>query len=247
MPKHNELLPNDFNEFILNPYFQLSSFVDVCDYKEKLLGSSDEVSVRDFGAGSKRMKKSKRKIADIAKNSSTMMRFGGVFQKIVENFDVKSVLELGTSLGVGTMCFAKTSSKTKVTTIDACRETQNYAKQQFEQMKIRNVEFINSRFDDVFDSDALRQKYDLIFLDGNHTYEATIKYFKYSTQKLCNEKYIIIVDDINWSHDMYRAWEEFVAEKNDSLRINLFRCGIIFSGYSLPNISVRAKILDDTL
>ncbi|MBO7571546.1 MAG: class I SAM-dependent methyltransferase [Bacteroidales bacterium] len=237
--KENEKLPDVFNEFILDSMFQMSSFVDCCEYRLNMLADDTMLNVRDFGTGNS----GQRKVKDIARRSSTDVRYGGVMQKIIDAFKVESILELGTSVGIGTMFLARTNAKAEVTTVEGCPETSKFAKSEFAKRKIANVNFINDDFDHLFASNALKdQHFDLAFIDGNHTSEATIRYFDNIIKRYNNKKSIIIVDDINWSRDMYDAWKEISSRMPDSLRVNLFRMGIIFSGYDFPKAEVRAEI-----
>ena len=237
--KENEKLPDIFNEFILDSMFQMSSYVDCCEYRLNMLADNTMLNFKDFGTGNS----GQRKVKDIARRSSTDVRYGGVMQKIIDSFKVESILELGTSVGIGTMFLARTNAKAEVTTVEGCPETSKFAKSELAKRKIANVNFINDDFDHLFASNALKdQHFDLAFIDGNHTSEATIRYFDNIIKRYSNKKSIIIVDDINWSRDMYDAWKEISSRMPDSLRINLFRMGIIFSGYDFPKEEVRAEI-----
>ena len=237
--KENEKLPEVFNEFILDAMFQMSSYIDCCEYRVNMLADSTALNVKDLGTG----KSGVRKVKDIARRSSTDVRFGGVMQKIIDAFEIKNILELGTSVGIGTMFLSRTNAKTKVTTVEGCPETCKFAKSEFAKRKITNVTFVNDNFDHLFNSNALKdQHFDLAFIDGNHTSDATIRYFDNITKRYSNKKSIIIVDDINWSRDMYDAWKKISSRMPDSLRINLFRMGIIFSGYDFPKEELIAEI-----
>lgn len=231
-----------FNEFVLDSMFQMSSFVECCEYRLNMLADNTEINVTDFGTG----KSGIRKVKQIARKSSTDPRYGGVIQKIIDAFKVENILELGTSIGIGTMFLARTNAKTHVTSIEGCPETYKFAKTEFDKRKIVNVTFINDNFDHLFDSNTLKgQKFDLVFIDGNHTYEATIKYFDKIVKNNCGQKSIIVIDDINWSREMFDAWKEISSRMPDSLRINLFRMGIIFTGYNMPQMEIIAEIYKD--
>ena len=209
-----------------------------------MLADGTELNVTDFGTGKSGM----RKVKQIARKSSTEPRYGGVIQKIIDAFKVERILELGTSVGIGTMFLARTNAKAEVTTVEGCPETCKFAKSEFAKRKIANVNFINDDFDHLFDSQALNgQKFDLFIMDGNHTCEATLRYFNHIVNNHCGQKSIIVIDDINWSRDMYHAWKEISSSMPDSLRINLFRMGIIFCGYGFPKGEVRAEIFKENL
>ncbi len=240
--KQNEKLPDVFNEFILDSLFQMSSFVEVFEYRLNMLADNTLINITDFGTGKNR----RRKVKNIAKTSSTELAYGGIMQKLVDTYGLKSALEFGTSVGIGTMFLAKSSSKMNVTTIEACKETYNFTKNEFEKRKIKNVNFINDNFDYILDNNLLKdRKFELFYLDGNHTYSATLKYFDYFLKTLSDRKSIIIIDDINWSREMFKAWREISAKMTDSLRLNLYRMGIIFTGYNLPKEEISAEIFKE--
>lgn len=237
--KENEKLPDLFNEFILDSMFQMCSFVECCEYRANMLSDNTEINVTDYGTG----KNGIRKVRQIARKSSVEPRYAGIMQKIIDSFGIGSALELGTSIGIGTMFLAKTNQKIKITTIEGSPETFKFAKNEFAKRKIGNVEFVNDNFDHFFDSNALKgQKFDLFYLDGNHTYEATIRYFDQIVRNNCGQKSIIVIDDINWSRDMFSAWKEISLRMPDALRLNLYRMGIVFSGYDLPKKEIMAEI-----
>lgn len=220
----------------------MCSFVEVSEYRYNLLADNTNVNIVDFGTGKNR----RSKIKTIVKKASTSSIHGGMLQKLVHTFNLQSALELGTSLGVGTMFLAKASSKMQVTTIEASVELHNFTKEQFNQRNIENVKFINNDIDTVFDTNLLDyKKFDIFYLDGNHTYEATIKYYNYIRKNLCGKKAIIVVDDINWSRAMYKAWKEISKSEQNALRVNLFQVGIVFIGYKMPELEVMAEFVKD--
>ena len=233
MPKKNSAGGDYFENYILNQYFTTNSALDVENYRKELLSNSNSIEILDCGTGSKTLKSAKRIISKIAKTSAIKSKHGVLFQKIVRKYNVKSVLELGTSLGVGTMYFALADKSIKLTSIEACPETYKFTKTKFAQKGIKNVEFINNDFDSVFDNNELAgQKFDLIYIDGNHNSKSVIKYYEYINKNLAAERCIYIIDDINWSADMYRAWKYLCNRNNGAFNTNMFRVGLIFKNYN---------------
>ena len=86
---------------------------------------------------------------------------------------------------------------------------------------------------------------DLAFIDGNHRYDATMKYFH---QILCytNAHSILIFYDIYWSKDMTRAWNEIKNHASVTCSIDLFWCGIVFFNTDILKVQhvtlIRAKL-----
>ena len=71
------------------------------------------------------------------------------------------------------------------------------------------------------------KSFDVLYIDGNHSYEATLRYFNL-VKEYIKEDTIIVFDDIYWSEGMTKAWLEI---KNDSIvshTIDLFYFGLTF-------------------
>ena len=71
------------------------------------------------------------------------------------------------------------------------------------------------------------KRVDLAFIDGNHRYDAAIKYFNQILPHT-NASSILIFDDIYWSEDMTIAWNEIKNHASVTCSIDLFWCGIVF-------------------
>jgi hypothetical protein len=67
----------------------------------------------------------------------------------------------------------------------------------------------------------------LLFIDGNHRKDATIRYVKQAMPKTHNDS-IIVLDDIHWSEEMDEAWEEIKKLTEVKVSIDLFQFGILF-------------------
>ncbi len=70
-------------------------------------------------------------------------------------------------------------------------------------------------------------KYDLIYIDGNHQKEATLRYFKQLLPTVHNDS-VMIFDDIHWSPEMEEAWEEIREHSAVKVTIDTFQWGLVF-------------------
>jgi hypothetical protein len=73
---------------------------------------------------------------------------------------------------------------------------------------------------------------DMVYIDGNHTAEATWRYFSAFTAMGKNP--ILVFDDINWSHDMRSAWKKIRSHASQGIIIDLFHMGIYFNNLQVP-------------
>ena len=70
------------------------------------------------------------------------------------------------------------------------------------------------------------EEIDFVFIDANHTYKSTLSYFKQVKPKL-SDRCIVIIDDIYWSKEMTRAWNDISYQTPEAACIDIYKCGII--------------------
>lgn len=191
---------------------------------KNLKNNNSSIEISDFGVGSKKLG-SQRKISKIFSTSSSKGKYGNLLYKISTYYQPKSILELGTSLGIGTLHLALGNPNTSVFTIDACKNTSNQAIQNFRSLGIQNIIPIQSTFVDYI-STLSNEKFDLIFIDGHHDGIALTKYIL-DLDAFSHNDTIFILDDIRWSKSMLNAWNELIKNNKFHLTIDLFRMGII--------------------
>lgn len=196
--------------------------------RSKQLLDNRVIEVTDLGAGSKKLDSNKRKVSEIAKYSLKSPKHAQVLFRIANYFQFKTILELGTSLGVTTSYLAKADKRAKIISFEGCSNIAKIARQNFKTLGINNVELIEGNFDDTFPN-KLREldQVDAIFFDGNHRYEPTMRYFHQALEKK-HEQSVFIFDDIYWSDEMLKAWEEIKNHPDVTLTIDLFQIGLVF-------------------
>ena len=99
----------------------------------------------------------------------------------------------------------------------------------FQKLNLQNIQLIRGNFDKTLPKllHSSGKKYDLIYIDGNHTYEATVRYFTLLLP-FTHERTLIIFDDIHWSKGMEQAWYEISIHPSVTLTIDLFFVGLVF-------------------
>jgi predicted O-methyltransferase YrrM len=222
---HSPFVFKLYTDVINNPnsYY---AFDELNKIREQLLTSQQTIEVVDLGAGSKKMSNT-RKIADIAKYSVAQKKYGELLFRLSNYFKPQTVLELGTSLGLSTLYIAQAVPNAHIISVEGCPNTYTFAKQLITSSGVKNIEIINLPFDDAFETVLKNKKFDLVYIDGNHTYKATIKYFN-ELLKSADENAILIFDDIYWTPEMTIAWEEIKVHPAVTLSIDLYKVGLVF-------------------
>ncbi|WP_338761091.1 class I SAM-dependent methyltransferase [Bernardetia sp. ABR2-2B] len=213
------------------------AFSELEKLRQELISDHTELEVTDFGAGSKHTisqkittNSTKKSISKIARYSATTTKKAQLLFRLVEYFKPKTILELGTSLGVSTlfMALAADNLETQIITFEGCPQIAKKAKENFEELKQNNIEIIIGNIDKTL-SKSLPSfpLLDFVFLDANHRYEPTIDYFNQILEK-CHNDTIIILDDIHWSAGMEKAWKQIIEHEKVTVSIDLFQLGLIF-------------------
>lgn len=201
------------------------------DFRNSLQENKNFIEVADFGAGSKVFKSNTRQIAAIAKNAGISKKRAELLFRIVRYFNSKSILEIGTSLGLATSALSLGNSNTVITSLEGCKKTIEVAEMQFQKFGLKNVNFINTEFASYLSNlKPETENYQLIYFDGNHSKKATLDYFDLLLPSITNNS-IWILDDIHWSEDMENAWKEIKNHPKVTISIDTFQWGIIFFRY----------------
>jgi len=197
--------------------------------RKELLASRRPVEILDLGAGSRVNRSNRREVRQIARNAEKPEKFGRLFYRLVSHLKPVSVLELGTSLGLTTLYFAKASPGMRVVTLEGCPETARLALQHFDRLRAGNIRVITGNIDDTL-LPALAEAgspLGIVYFDANHRYEPTMRYFQECLPFVGNES-LFIFDDIYWSAGMTQAWEEIKRHPMVTVTIDLFWIGLVF-------------------
>ncbi|HEY4651771.1 MAG TPA: class I SAM-dependent methyltransferase, partial [Pontibacter sp.] len=196
--------------------------------RQELLADNRTLEVTDLGAGSKTINFKTRKVSNIARTSAKPVKFGQLLFRLVNHFQPGNVLELGTSLGITTAYLAEAAHKARVYTFEGCPNIAQVARANFEALHLRNITQVTGNIDQTLQP-QLQQipQLDFAFFDGNHRYEPTLRYFEQCLTR-AHEHSVFVLDDIYWSSEMKRAWQEIKRHPRVSQTIDLYSVGLVF-------------------
>jgi predicted O-methyltransferase YrrM len=218
----------DFITRVLNDTREFYAYQSIEQLRQSLLADEKELVIEDFGAGSRVEKTNTRIIKDIARSSLKPKKFGQLLFRIVDHYAPVTVLELGTSLGITTAYLASPRSACSVTTMEGANPVADIAEMNFNKLNLSNINIVRGNFDETLAPVVERLgKIDLAFVDGNHRYEPTVRYYREILPAM-HEYSVLIFDDIHWSKEMEQAWEEIRQDAAVMLSIDLFFIGLVF-------------------
>ena len=209
--------------------------------RTNISNTNNFIKLEDHGAGSSVMKDNvyinHKKIIKTAVSSPKKCE---ILYKITQYFKPAKFLELGTSLGIATMYFQKAVPEAEILSIEADPTIAGIALSNFEKCNLKSIKLIQNKIDDIL-ATTLAQNEDIsmVYIDANHTYEATIRYFNILISCL-KEDLVIVFDDIYWSPGMKQAWEEIKNHSKVDITVDLYQIGICIlkKGVSKQNFSL---------
>ncbi len=217
----------EFITTVLNDDRHFYAYQPIEKLRQQLLSDNKEIEIEDFGAGSRVAKTKNRKISKIARSSLKPKKFGQLLFRIVDHYSPFSIIELGTSLGITTAYLAAAKKGSEITTMEGALSVSELAKQHFKILELDNIELVEGDFDSILSSTIARKvTIDLAFIDGNHRYEPTLRYFK-ELLRATHPNSMLIFNDIHWSSEMEQAWREIQEHPSVTLTIDLFFIGIV--------------------
>ena len=203
-------------------------FNDLRDLRNELSLNTTMLPIQDFGAGSSLNNRKKKKVSQILSHSVKAESSGQRLFKMADMAEPGVILELGTSLGLSTLYLAMARKKSKVYTLEGSPEIHQLAKQNFEKLGAKNIMALEGNFDLVLPTLlSTLPEVDFVFMDGNHQYDSTLKYWEWLLPKL-SRKAVVVLDDIHWSKGMQDAWEEILKSNRVRISVDLYDMGVLF-------------------
>ena len=196
----------------------------VQDYRKRLTQDHTLIKTDMPGAGSRG--NSQKTISEIAKRSSKPESQSIFLAKLASTIAAQNILELGTSFGLTSAIIALYNPNAGIITIEGNQEIYQKSSDFFSLANLHNIHSINGLFDSEIKKIDPEIKFDLVFIDGNHTYQASIVYFELLKERLTDTG-ILVFDDIYWSKGMQNAWKEIKKHRSVISSLDYFSFGLI--------------------
>ncbi len=217
----------DFIKNVLNDKKNYQCYGQIEKLRRQLLQDKKVIEVEDFGAGSLAVPFRQKKVSDITRSFLKSKKFARLLFRIVNHYKPKTIIELGTSLGV-TSAYLGANKTSEVFTLEGSKNVAAIAENNFKKLDLQNIKAVLGNFDDTLPQVLSQlQKFDLVFVDGNHRKSPVLNYFQQLLQKSTDHS-IFIFDDIHWSVEMEEAWKEIQQHPSVTLTIDLFFIGLVF-------------------
>ncbi len=196
-------------------------------YRKDLLLDRTIFSRIDLGSGSRHPRPSVT-VRSLARRALQPPRGARLLYRLIEHYHPPNILELGTCWGVTTEYMASANPHRPVYTIEGDPFLAQRAAERFRQDGFNNIETFVGNFDEKLPEVLSKiNSVGLVWLDGNHRKEPTLRYFEQLLPHTTDES-ILVFDDIYWSAEMEAAWQIIQRHPRVGATLDLFRFGIVF-------------------
>ncbi|WP_304063369.1 O-methyltransferase [Pedobacter glucosidilyticus] len=211
------------------------------ELRKNLLQDHRNITITDLGAGSQLNNQKVKAVKELAKNALKAPRLAKLLFRLVQYTQPKTLIELGTCLGITTAYLAKADENLQVITMEGCPQTAAVAQENFNKLGLKYIQLEVGNFDERLPVLLQnKQQLDVVFIDGNHRKDATLNYFNWCLPKV-HENSLLIFDDIYWSKGMKEAWAEIKAHPQVSVTVDLFWIGLVFFKKGIAKEDFKVK------
>ena len=203
-----------------------SAYHNLKALRNKLIYNQDLVKIKHYSETSKVFQSNHQKISTIVKCEGSSYKKQKQLYRITNYFKPKNVLELGTSVGLGSAAMAIASNNSIIKTVEVNKNISDIAKKVFKSYQLKNIQIDTSSFKDFFKKSNY-ENLDLVYLDGTYDKNSTIENFN-SLLKYSHNESVFIFNNIYRSKEMTEAWNIIKTQKEITVSIDTFYWGFLF-------------------
>ena len=216
----------EFVTEVLNDQRMYYPFAAIENLRASLEKDRRKIVVEDYGKSSAIHKE--LRVAAIARRALSAKKFGQLLFRMVNHYQPKNIVELGTSLGISGAYLAAADPEASLITIEGSDEIARIAAEGFKKLQLGNIRQIIGNFDETLKTVIQSSPpADLVYIDGNHRKEPLLNYFHLFMQKKSPDA-IFVLHDIHWSRGMEEGWQIIKDHEEVMMTIDLFSAGLIF-------------------
>ena len=201
------------------------AFRDVEVIRAKMRSSQAILQVRDFGTGNDRQ----IPLNHVLRRAASSAGQGKQLFRLANWANPDTMLELGTSLGIGAMYLMSGARTARFVSLEGCPQTAEIARTNIDLMGFGSqVEVMVGPFEKTLQPALEKlQTVDFVYLDGHHLQAPTLAYFEKCLQ-FSTERTVFVFDDMHWSAEMVAAWAQIQQHQQVTLTVDFFDLSLVF-------------------
>ena len=195
--------------------------------RHQLKRSKEVISYQDHGAGrgGNALAITEATVGQLAATASRRPRMGELLHRICAHYQPRHCLEFGTHLGISTLYQVTALKDAHFVTMEGAASLATKAAAHFASFEVNPKVMVGEFAETLLQLKQADFHPGYVFIDGNHRYEPTMAYFE-ELLPMMQDGGLMVFDDIYWSREMRRAWEEICGHPEVSVSIDLFTLGL---------------------
>ncbi|HEX2092346.1 MAG TPA: class I SAM-dependent methyltransferase [Longimicrobiaceae bacterium] len=176
--------------------------------------------------------------SQLARSVSINREWGTFLHLCSRSFGARTLLELGGGAGISGCYLASAEHCERFVTVEGSPDLAALASANLRQVS-GAAEVVNARFDDALDRllPTFGGGIDLAYIDGHHTYEATLHYLG-RLEPYLSRGALVVFDDIRLSRGMWRAWRVVEGREGFACTVDAGRFGLaVWAGSAATPVS----------
>jgi predicted O-methyltransferase YrrM len=195
--------------------------------RKEMLQSKARIELLDLGSGSRN---GLQKLSEITDRTARGAKYGRLLHRLIARLQPQNCIELGTGTGITALYQATGFQQGQILhTIEGAPALCEIAAFNADRCGIsQQIQVYPGNFDIVLPELLQKlQRIDYAYIDGNHTYEATKRYFEWFLPHLHTHS-VLIFDDIYWNEEMRNVWTYIKNHVSVTISIDIFAFGLVF-------------------
>lgn len=202
-------------------------YQDIEHLRNKVFNDKNKINIAKSDTESNVNNKQKA-AGNSAKSILNSAKLDQLIYRLAVDLKPRNIIELGSGFGISTAYLSKAAPEARIISIEENPETGAITSENLKELSINHVEFLVGNFDQLLTETINKlDEFDFVFINGNHTKDALLNYFKHCLPRL-SENSVMIFREIYRSREMREAWKEIKSNPKVSVSIDLFWFGLVF-------------------
>lgn len=215
---------------------QLEALVQ--DFRRWYAQQDQWIDTTALGAGSWVRNMPRRRLNELVLHSAISSSSGQLLARLANFIGAETIIELGTNGGISTVYLAYGRPSAQMISIEGNEQLAHSTRESLRKWSsnakarqatpTREITILTGTFADQLPSLVKAQeRIDLVFIDGDHRYAATLDYVRTCLPKATKHS-VFVIADIRWSKGMERAWNELQSWPEVCATVATYHFGFLF-------------------
>ncbi|CAI8428445.1 MAG: Uncharacterised protein [Polaribacter sejongensis] len=147
--------------------------------------------------------------------------------RLIAYFKPENILEIGTSMGLGTAAIQIGNKNSSIISIESCPQRGKIKHELFKKNNFNTIHIVHGNWNEALPKVLKKQQFDFIYFNKHQTKKETLQCFNRCLNSINNDA-IWVFNDIYSTIEIQEAWLEIKNHPKVTVTVDVFFLGIIF-------------------